>query len=107
MLRRVRQPSGPAWGLQAVLAFSIVDRFCMALLYGRAGRLTTQNGGFRPGQSRSNSPAALPDVAGGRSSNSAGSRSLELSVASDEASDEARSMLCLSLSLSPSLPLSL
>jgi hypothetical protein len=25
-------------------------RFCMVLLYGRAGRLTAQNGGFRPGQ---------------------------------------------------------
>ena len=79
----------------------------MSLLHGRAGRLTTENGGFRPGQSRSNSPAALLDVDGGRSSNSAGSRSLELSVASDEASDEARSMICLSLSPPPSLSLSL
>ena len=30
----------------------------MALLYGRAGRLTAQNGGFRRGQVR----AVLPDV---------------------------------------------
>jgi hypothetical protein len=29
-------------------AFSIVNRCCMALLYGRAGRLTAKNGGFRP-----------------------------------------------------------
>ena len=31
-------------------AFSIVNWVCMALLYRRAGRLTAQNGGFRPGQ---------------------------------------------------------
>jgi hypothetical protein len=39
------------------LAFSIVDRFCAALLYGRAGRFTAQNGDFRPGQSTT--PAAV------------------------------------------------
>jgi hypothetical protein len=32
--------------------FPYVNRFCMELLYGRAGRLTTKNGGFRPGQRR-------------------------------------------------------
>ena len=37
-------------GVQAPLAFSYVHRFSMALLYGRAGRLTAKNGGFRPGQ---------------------------------------------------------
>jgi ATP-dependent RNA helicase DHX37/DHR1 len=31
-------------------AFPTVDRFSIALLYGRAGRLTAENGGFRPGQ---------------------------------------------------------
>jgi hypothetical protein len=30
------------------LAFPTVNRFCTALLYGRAGRLTAPNGGFRP-----------------------------------------------------------
>jgi hypothetical protein len=30
----------------------MVNQFSMALLYGRAGRLTAQNGGFRPGQLR-------------------------------------------------------
>ena len=34
----------------APLAFSTVNRFCMARLRGRAGRSTTQNGGFRRGQ---------------------------------------------------------
>jgi hypothetical protein len=29
------------------LAFPIVYRFCMALLYGSAGRLTAENGGGR------------------------------------------------------------
>ena len=28
--------------------FPIANRFCMAFLYGRAGRLTAKNGGFRP-----------------------------------------------------------
>jgi hypothetical protein len=36
-------------GVQAPLAFSIVNRFCMAVLYGRTGRLIAKNGGFRPG----------------------------------------------------------
>jgi hypothetical protein len=31
-------------------AFSTMNRFSMARLYGRAGRLTAKNGGFRPGQ---------------------------------------------------------
>jgi hypothetical protein len=31
-------------------AFPTVNRFYMALLHGRAGRLTAENGGFRPGQ---------------------------------------------------------
>ena len=30
--------------------FPIVNRLCVALLYGRPGRVTVQNGGFRPGQ---------------------------------------------------------
>jgi hypothetical protein len=33
-------------------AFSDINRVSMALLYGRAGRLTAKNGGFRPGQTR-------------------------------------------------------
>ena len=38
-------------GGQAPAAFPIVNRFCVALLYGRAaGRLADENGGFRPGQ---------------------------------------------------------
>ena len=32
------------------LASSTMNRFCMAVLYGRAGRLTCKTGGFRPGQ---------------------------------------------------------
>jgi hypothetical protein len=32
------------------LAFYYVNRFCMGLLYGRAGRLTAHFGGLRPGQ---------------------------------------------------------
>jgi hypothetical protein len=43
------------------LAFFIVNLFCMALLYGRASRLTAKNGGLRPGQARTSSrssPAA-------------------------------------------------
>ena len=42
--------SGPARGVYAFLAFSAVNRVCTALLCGRAGRLTAQNGGFRPGR---------------------------------------------------------
>ena len=37
-------------GGYAAFAFSIGNQFSMALLYGRAGRLTTQNGGCRPAQ---------------------------------------------------------
>ena len=36
--------------LKGRLTFSIVNRFCMALLCGRSGRLTAQIGGFRSGQ---------------------------------------------------------
>jgi hypothetical protein len=43
--------SGPARGGYAPLAFPTVNRVCMALLYARVGRLTVENGGFRPGQS--------------------------------------------------------
>ena len=43
-------PSG--WGGYAPLAFFTVNRLCIALLSGDAGRLTRQNGGFRPGQRR-------------------------------------------------------
>ena len=42
--------SGLARGVSAALAFSIVNRFCVAVLYGRARRLTSQNGSFRPRQ---------------------------------------------------------
>ena len=42
--------SGPARGGEAPLAFPILNRFCLAFLYGRAGRLRAQNGGSRPGQ---------------------------------------------------------
>ena len=37
-------------GGEAPSAFSYTNRFCMARLHGRAGRLTVKNGGFRPGQ---------------------------------------------------------
>jgi hypothetical protein len=47
--RRSRRP-GPRRGGYAALALSIGNLFCMVLLYGRAGRLTAQNGGFWPGQ---------------------------------------------------------
>jgi hypothetical protein len=41
--------SGPARvNVHMALAFTYVNRFSMALLYGRAGRLTAINGGFRP-----------------------------------------------------------
>ena len=43
-------PAPPGGGYTPV-AFPTVNRFCMALLYGRAGCLTSQNGGFRPGSS--------------------------------------------------------
>ena len=36
--------------LSALAAFSYENPFCMGLLYGRAGRLTAKNGGFRRGQ---------------------------------------------------------
>jgi hypothetical protein len=39
---------GPSRGVQAPLAFPIVNRFSMAVLYGRAGRLTAKTGVFRP-----------------------------------------------------------
>ena len=39
-----------ARGGEAALAFPYKNPFCMALLHGRAGRLTAENGGFRPGQ---------------------------------------------------------
>jgi hypothetical protein len=34
----------------SALSIPIVDRFCVAFLYGRAGRLIAKNGGVRPGQ---------------------------------------------------------
>jgi hypothetical protein len=40
----------PAEGLERSGPAIAAYRFCMALLYGRAGRLTAENGGFRPGQ---------------------------------------------------------
>ena len=57
--RRERQPAAPSrcstrpsppGRLSGLPAFPILNRFCMALLYGRARRLTAQNGCFRPGQ---------------------------------------------------------
>jgi hypothetical protein len=45
-----RAGPGPSRGAQAPLAFSAVNRFCMERLYGCVGRLTAENGGFRPGQ---------------------------------------------------------
>ena len=39
-----------AGGNEAPLAFSYVNRLCMGLLYGRAGRLNTKNADLRPGQ---------------------------------------------------------
>jgi hypothetical protein len=40
----------PREGVQAPLAFSVVNRVCVACLYGCTGCLTAKNGGFRPGQ---------------------------------------------------------
>jgi hypothetical protein len=37
-------------GRLSPLPFFIVNRFCVARSYGRAGRLIANNGGFRPGQ---------------------------------------------------------
>ena len=42
--------AGPSTGRLSGLSVSTVNRFCMALLYGRARRLTAENGGCRPGQ---------------------------------------------------------
>jgi hypothetical protein len=36
-------------GAQAAFAFSAVNRFCVAVLYGRTGCLAAKNGCFRPG----------------------------------------------------------
>ena len=44
------RPPGVVKRPQHSLAFSIESRFSMALLNGRAGRLTALFGGFRPGQ---------------------------------------------------------
>jgi hypothetical protein len=44
--------------VDAPLAFSYVNRFCMGLVYGRAGRLTAKNGGFRPRRAGGDSAAA-------------------------------------------------
>jgi hypothetical protein len=52
-----RPRSGPPRDGYAALAFPYENPFCMRLLYGRAGRLTAQNGGFRPGQERVEGPA--------------------------------------------------
>ena len=46
------RPPGAVKCPQHSLVFSIEDLFCMALLYGRAGRLTALLGVFRPGQSK-------------------------------------------------------
>ena len=42
--------SAPPGAFKRPLAFSYENPFCMGILYGRAGRLTVENGGFRPGQ---------------------------------------------------------
>ena len=42
--KEARRLSGPSRGVYARLAFSTVNRFWMALLYGRGGRLTALNG---------------------------------------------------------------
>ena len=51
--------SGPllSRGVEAAFALPTLNRFSMALLHGRAGRLTAKNGGCRPGQER-RGPAA-------------------------------------------------
>ena len=41
---------GPPNPFGAPLAFPMTKRFCAARLHGRGGRVTAQNGGFRPGQ---------------------------------------------------------
>jgi hypothetical protein len=41
---------GLSGGVEAPVAFSKVNRFCMVLVYELAGRRTAQTGGFRPGQ---------------------------------------------------------
>jgi hypothetical protein len=51
--------SGPPGAFKRSFAFSLVNRFCMGLLYGRAGRLTAKNGGFRSGQVREAAGAGL------------------------------------------------
>ena len=43
-------PSGPVGGVNAPSAFPTVNYFCMAFLYGGAGRVAAKNGGSRPGQ---------------------------------------------------------
>ena len=59
--RGVRPPlSGPARGAHAASSFPVANRFCVALSCGRAGRLTAEHGGRRPGQSA----AAPPDLPG-------------------------------------------
>ena len=40
---------GPPGALKLPLAFFTVNRFCRAVLYGRAGCVTSLFGGFRPG----------------------------------------------------------
>jgi hypothetical protein len=44
-VRRAGRRSGPTRGGQAPFTFSAVNRFCMACLHGRAGRMTVRNGG--------------------------------------------------------------
>jgi hypothetical protein len=41
------RPAGPGGGY-APLAFSYINRVCMVVLYGRAGRFNAKNAGFRP-----------------------------------------------------------
>ena len=53
MLQLAPRPATPARDLPGrlhALSVSLLNLFCMALLYGRARRLSVENGGFRPGQ---------------------------------------------------------
>jgi hypothetical protein len=47
---RARRRTGPLRAFKAALAFPAVNLLSTTVLYGRAGRLTAKNGGFRPGQ---------------------------------------------------------
>ena len=50
---------------KAPLALSAANQFCMALVYGRAGRLTTKNGDFRQGTKQLTIDRTGPTAEGG------------------------------------------